>query len=773
ASSNHQHLVISEVMYHATGPEGAESGLGFSHPLFDFIEIQNRSSQTLPLNGLSFTEGIRFDFATSPIQTLAPGAHVVVVRSLAAFTNRYTDPLPIAGVFSGELNDGGERMTLYNDVTDDEITFVYNDGRSWPVSPDGAGHSLIPRQWNNQNNDALDYGGNWRASTYRFGSPGAADPAPFDTVLINEFAAHTDNPDTNNFPLYDSDDWIELFNTRITNINLGDWYLSDDADDLRKWAIPTTNTIGGNDWISFNETTGFHSPITTGFGLNKAGETVFLSYLPGTTADRVADAIRFKGQENDTTWGRFTDGEPGLYTLTPTRDAANALASTQRVVIEEVVYHPAPNERHDADNHEDEYVGLYNPNPFDITLQTEAGPWRLDGSVDYTFPSNTVLPAMSRILLVSFSPTNTADLNDFLYVYGLTNGQIGLYGPWSGRLDNRVGRVAVERPLLPDLIGESVSWVIVDEMTYFDREPWPSEADGEGASLHRIDRNLDGNDASNWAAGSPTPTSAQIGFVPKIAHAGTSGIGISGATAHGTLLNTGSAPATVSLYWGATDGEKNPTAWDASIDLGQPVVGPLSTVLTGLQANTSYAYRYRAVNIIGASWATGTAWFKTAGPPAVENAGVNVYEERALLQGHLINGSQADVTLYWGPVDGGTNTGAWQNALSLGFISEGSFFGDVSNLFYGVEYFFRAFASNNHGVAWASSSTPFKTLRPTSGQLGGGLNVRIYDTVSDAGNLQPIDNLMVLPEDASFGTSGNHLARKSWTCRLLKGFSRK
>ena len=81
--------------------------------------------------------------------------------------------------------------------------------------------------------------------------------------------------------------------------------------------------MAGTSWIWFSEVYHFHNPITNGFGLDKVGETVFLSYLPGGTEDRVADCIRFKGQENGTTLGRYTDGGASWYALTPTTNSAN------------------------------------------------------------------------------------------------------------------------------------------------------------------------------------------------------------------------------------------------------------------------------------------------------------------------------------------------------------------------------------------------------------------------------------------------------------------
>src|SRR6185369_10438250 len=146
-----------------------------------------------------------------------------------------------------------------------------------------------------------------RASAYLGGSPGRTDPSPpAATVVLNEITAHTDYFDPLR-PEYDSNDWLELFNLASTNISLSGWHLSDDPAIPRKWAIPSV-TISARGWTTFDEVSGFHNPITTGFGLDKAGEQVLLSYLPGTAADRVVDEYKFKGEENNLASARYPDG---------------------------------------------------------------------------------------------------------------------------------------------------------------------------------------------------------------------------------------------------------------------------------------------------------------------------------------------------------------------------------------------------------------------------------------------------------------------------------
>ena len=86
-----------------------------------------------------------------------------------------------------------------------------------------------------------------RADSARDGSPGVADPDPIYNLFVNEIAAHTDT----NLPPYDSDDWIELYNASPSGFVFaaGDWFLSDDPDELKKWTIPPVFIPSGG-WVS-------------------------------------------------------------------------------------------------------------------------------------------------------------------------------------------------------------------------------------------------------------------------------------------------------------------------------------------------------------------------------------------------------------------------------------------------------------------------------------------------------------------------------------------
>jgi len=162
-------LRITELLYHPSEPNAAEAGAGFvDKNSFEFIELMNIGSSNLSLIGVRFTAGITFDFSGSSVTNLAAGSRLLLVKSRSAFEFRYGTNLPIAGEFSGQLDNAGELIQLVDSFGGIIHEFVYGDAAPWPAQADGQGPSL----------EIVDTGGNygnaanWRASAVSGGTPG-------------------------------------------------------------------------------------------------------------------------------------------------------------------------------------------------------------------------------------------------------------------------------------------------------------------------------------------------------------------------------------------------------------------------------------------------------------------------------------------------------------------------------------------------------------------------------------------------------------------------
>ncbi|MFC1498978.1 choice-of-anchor D domain-containing protein, partial [Verrucomicrobiota bacterium] len=96
-------------------------------------------------------------------------------------------------------------------------------------------------------------------------------------------------------------------------------------------------------------------------------------------------------------------------------------------------------------------------------------------------------------------------------------------------------------------------------------------------------------------------------------------------------------------------------------------------------------------------------------PVVNSSAATGVGGYSATLNGTLDDGVQADVYLYWGITDGGTNPSQWGNTGLLSSVSEGGFTFPVSGLDMTTTYYYNFCATNAAGSDWATSDS-FTTL---------------------------------------------------------------
>jgi len=156
-------LAIAEILYNPLGPSQDEIDAGFDDgDLFEFVRIQNIGLGTVDLGKVRFTQGIDFDFNDSEIRVLPYGSAVLLVSNLDAFRFRFGNDFDdiIAGVYSGQLSNGGEIIRFVGE--DDSLIheFDYGVAAPWPDLSLMDGHSIQLIDFTMSH----DAGANWRAS---------------------------------------------------------------------------------------------------------------------------------------------------------------------------------------------------------------------------------------------------------------------------------------------------------------------------------------------------------------------------------------------------------------------------------------------------------------------------------------------------------------------------------------------------------------------------------------------------------------------------------
>ena len=182
-----ENLVISEFHYRPADASATELAAGFTdRDDFEFIELMNRGSQTINLNGVKFVDGVTFDFSTAEIRSLDSGARVLIVKNLAAFEERYGNAFSskIAGEYSGNLSNDGELITLVDATGTNILSFTFNDQSPWPEEPDGDSYTLV--LINPMGPIIPEHGdpANWRASASSGGSPGGSGSSNYNDWKI-------------------------------------------------------------------------------------------------------------------------------------------------------------------------------------------------------------------------------------------------------------------------------------------------------------------------------------------------------------------------------------------------------------------------------------------------------------------------------------------------------------------------------------------------------------------------------------------------------------
>ena len=275
-------VALSEIMISNKG--SVPDNLG-GYP--DYIELHNGSSEKADISGYglsdSLLEGAKYVFPAGTV--LEPDAYVVVWCGGEAEDDMHA-PFKLSAGEEAVLFDASGRpldTAVLNSV--DSGMVLRREGEVWTQAKPCPGYPKTEEGM-----------AEYEASLKETEDMG---------LYINEFMASNATTICDSFGSYS--DWIELYNSTDTDMDISGFGISDNLSQPMKYRFPDGTTIAakgylvvfcsGNEGMQNGE---LHAP----FGLRSYGEDVVIANRAG----RIIDSYSFKNQETDVSMARIPDG---------------------------------------------------------------------------------------------------------------------------------------------------------------------------------------------------------------------------------------------------------------------------------------------------------------------------------------------------------------------------------------------------------------------------------------------------------------------------------
>ena len=275
-------VALSEIMISNKG--SVPDNLG-GYP--DYIELHNGSTEKADISGYglsdSLLEGAKYVFPAGTV--LEPDAYVVVWCGGEAEDGMHA-PFKLSAGEEAVLFDASGRpldTAVLNSV--DSGMVLRREGEVWTQAKPCPGYPKTEEGM-----------AEYEASLKETEDIG---------LYINEFMASNATTICDSFGSYS--DWIELYNSTDTDMDISGFGISDNLSQPMKYRFPDGTTIAakgylvvfcsGNEGMQNGE---LHAP----FGLRSYGEDVVIANRAG----RIIDSYSFKNQETDVSMARIPDG---------------------------------------------------------------------------------------------------------------------------------------------------------------------------------------------------------------------------------------------------------------------------------------------------------------------------------------------------------------------------------------------------------------------------------------------------------------------------------
>lgn len=379
AAQNLDQLTISEVM-----PSEDETG-------YRWVELHNNGNSALQLENYCLSDDesapLKWQF---PSGTVSPGGYVCIY--LSGLGSKADDGIHASFKLSKE-----DTVLLLSDLQGTAI-----DRMEWQALPP-KGISAVKNEAGETVYTAFP---TFEAanSDQTFTSTTMSVMDASDPVHINEVLKN------NTLSIADSDgerhEWVELKNTSSSSVTLKGYFLSDNPDDLYKWALPDVTLEAGSYLVVFlsgkNRTSG---ELHASFSLSEEENDIFLSTLNGMRSESMSLA----GVTRDNISVGLDDSGNIRYYAAPTPGAKNAHGfetadqigcfDNQGVFISEV------SAIQEVKSSQNDWIELYNGSSKEVDLTG----WTLSDNPDepakFTFSGFTIAAGSYRIVECTSHPT--------------------------------------------------------------------------------------------------------------------------------------------------------------------------------------------------------------------------------------------------------------------------------------------------------------------------------------------------------------------------------
>jgi hypothetical protein len=295
-------------------------------------------------------------------------------------------------------------------------------------------------------------------------------------------------------------------------VDISGWYLSDKRSEPRRWRIPAAVMEPGQFLVFYDsDETGAidEEHFGSAFSLSSVGEAAYIfSADPSGNLTGYEHGFAFGASENGVSFGRHVNSQAEEHFVAQaslTLGGPNSGPRIGPVVITELMYNPASDHA--------EFVELMNITDGPVKLfdpHYPANVWMI-GGIGFAFPDGVELEPGEIILIVPVEP------DEFRARYAIGD-HARIFGPYSGNLSNSGERIRLRKPDSPNLVNGVLEtpYIDVDVVNYTDGHPWPSEADGFGASLERVFPVAYADDPLNWRSSTKSGgTPGEVAGLPR------------------------------------------------------------------------------------------------------------------------------------------------------------------------------------------------------------------------------------------------------------------